>query len=115
LRSPAPADEAADVAKEFSTALYEGDLSTLRSTTCGERHEFYTTISDADFQKIYDGQKTRNELIQVNDVKAVKVTGDGDQAVVEVSALHSSKPDAPQTVTINLQKSGDDWKVCTPQ
>ncbi|WAC56978.1 DUF4878 domain-containing protein [Gordonia sp. SL306] len=115
LRAPAPADEAADVAKDFSTALYEGDLSTLRSTTCGERHEFYTTISDADFQKIYDGQKTRNELIQVNDVKAVKVTGDGDQAVVEVSAQHSSKPDAPQTVTINLQKSGDDWKVCTPQ
>ncbi|MDY6810419.1 MAG: DUF4878 domain-containing protein, partial [Actinomycetota bacterium] len=115
LRPPAPADEAADTAEEFSTALYEGDLATLRSITCGERQQFYASISDADFQKIYDGQRARDELVRIDEIKAVKLTGDGEQAVVEVSAVQSANPDQPQTVTINLQKSGEEWKVCTPQ
>ena len=38
----------------------------------------------------------------------------GDQAVVEVVAVHTNAPDQPETVTLNLQRDGDDWKVCNP-
>ncbi|GAC46805.1 hypothetical protein GOACH_01_01240 [Gordonia aichiensis NBRC 108223] len=114
-RAKPAADEAADTASKFSSALYNGDLSTLRSVTCGQENQFYTNISDADFQKIYSAQKARNELVRTGDIKASKVTDDGNKAVVEVTAYQTSKPDEPQTVTINLQKDGSDWKVCTPR
>jgi len=34
--------------------------------------------------------------------------------VVEVVAVHTSTPDQPETVTLNLQREGDTWKVCNP-
>ena len=114
-RAKPAADQAADAASKFSTALYNGDLSTLRSVTCGQENQFYTNISDADFQKIYSAQKARNELVRTGDIKASKVTDDGAKAVVEVTAYQTSNPNEPQTVTINLQKDGSDWKVCTPR
>ena len=114
MRTPAPADEAAEVALDYTTALYEGDLSTLRSVTCGELNAFYTDFDDAAYQKTYEAQKARNELVQTQSINAVRVVEGGDQAVVEVVAVHTSTPDQPETVTLNLQREGDTWKVCNP-
>ena len=115
VRPVAPADEAADAAKTYSKALEDGDLSTLRSVTCGAEQQFYTGVSDADFTRTYEQQKARNQLLKVTEVTASKVTEDGKSAVVEVVAIHTDKPDDAQQVTITLQKSGDEWKVCRPQ
>ncbi|UKO91832.1 hypothetical protein IHQ52_23350 [Gordonia amicalis] len=109
-----PADEAAEVALDYTTALYEGDLETLRSVTCGELHAFYTDFDDAAYQKTYDAQKARNELVQTQAINAVRVVEGGDLAVVEVVAVHTSSPETPETVTLNLQRDGDAWKVCNP-
>ncbi|QMU21216.1 hypothetical protein [Gordonia rubripertincta] len=109
-----PADEAAEVALDYTTALYEGDLETLRSVTCGELHAFYEDFDDAAYRKTYDAQKARNELVQTQAINAVRVVEGGDLAVVEVVAVHTSSPETPETVTLNLQREGDAWKVCNP-
>ncbi|GAB44491.1 hypothetical protein GOTRE_066_00640, partial [Gordonia terrae NBRC 100016] len=114
LRGPAPADEAATVAMDYTTALYEGDLSTLRSVTCGELNAFYSDFDDAAYERTYEAQRARNELVQTQAINAVRVVEGGNQAVVEVVAVHTNTPDQPETVTLNLQRDGDDWKVCNP-
>ena len=114
LQAPAPADEAATVAMDYTTALYEGDLGTLRSVTCGELNAFYSDFDDAAYQRTYEAQRARNELVQTQSINAVRVVEGGNQAVVEVVAVHTNAPDQPETVTLNLQRDGDDWKVCNP-
>lgn len=114
LRPAAEADKAADVAVSYVDAQNNGDIGTLRSVTCGARHDYYARVSDADFAKYFQSQKARNELVNISGVKAAKVTG-GDSAVVEVNAYRTGSPQSISAVSINLQKQGGDWKVCDPQ
>ena len=113
LREPAPADEAADAANRYISALSSGDLNTLREVTCGREQAFYQSQQPDQFQKIFNAQRDRNELIKFGEIKAVRV--DGNTAVVELPVAPGNRPQEQELTTINLQKSGDDWKVCTPQ
>ncbi|GAA1460180.1 hypothetical protein [Williamsia maris] len=105
------ADQAADAATTYTTALSNGDLSTLRSITCGERKQFYDTVSDEAFRQQFETQKANNELVDVRGVKAARV--DGSDAVVEVTAFNTGTPEKTTDVALRLRKDGDDWKVCT--
>ena len=93
--------------------MYNGDLQTLRNVTCGNKLAYYQNMQDGDWTKLYQSQKARNELVKVESINAVRV--DGNTALVEVTAVNTSTPNQPQRVAINLQKQGDNWKVCDQQ
>ena len=114
LRKPAPADKAAEAAVTYVTAMNNGDLATLRQITCGDQHEFYTKISDADYANLFASQKARNELVNISGVRAAKVV-DGKRAVVEVNAFRTEQPNTILPTSINLQKVDGTWKVCSPR
>ena len=101
------------MATQYTTALSNGDLTTLVEITCGTDHDFFASQDPAAYQQTFNSQKARNELVQFGEIRAVRV--DGDQAVVELPAAPGNRPQEQELVTINLQKSGDDWKVCAPQ
>ena len=114
LRKPAPADLAADTAVSYVTAMNNGDLGTLRAVTCGDTHAFYARISDGDYAGLFAAQKARNELVNINGVRAAKVVG-SNQAVVEVNSFRTDAPATIVPTSINLQKVDGTWKVCSPK
>lgn len=105
-----PEQKAADAAKDYQSAMNDGDLGKLRDITCGEKKAYYDSVSDDDFNKAYQAQKSTNQLMTFDDVKAVSI--DGDTARVGVDMYHSGKPGDTVPAQITLHKSGDDWKVC---
>ena len=110
--SVAPADVAADRALEYVTALQDGNIVVLRSITCGEALERFTTMSDQEFAEDHQIQKANNELVGVDGVKASKIIDDGDAAVVEVIAYKTATPDEKLDVALTLSKVDGEWKVC---
>ncbi len=111
--APKPAaDQAAEVATTYAKALSDGDLTTLRAVTCGERKKFYDTVDAGAFRQQFQTQKANNELIGVRAVKAARVVDPGN-AVVEVTAFSTSDPDKTTDVALRLHKEGQEWKVCS--
>ena len=110
-KSVAPADVAADRALEYVTALQDGNIVVLRSITCGEALERFTTMSDQEFAEDHQIQKANNELVGVDGVKASKIIDDGDAAVVEVITYKTATPDEKLDVALTLSKVDSKWKV----
>jgi hypothetical protein len=107
-----PADVAADRALEYTTALRDGDIVTLRQITCGEAQQRFTTMSDQEFAEDHRIQQQNNELVGVDGVKASKIVNDGNGAVVEVVAYKTLTPDEKLDVALTLSKIDGEWKVC---
>ncbi len=115
--SPSTADtswpKAAQVAQTYGNALYTGDLTTLRSITCGPKQKEFSQWDgkEEQYQKIYEQQKAADQLIRINGISAAMINEDGT-ANVQVQAVNTSRPNEPQEVIIVLRKIEGDWKVC---
>ena len=110
--SEVPADVAAERALEYTTALRDGDIITLRQITCGEAQQRFTSMSDQEFAEDHRIQEQNNELVGVDGVKASKIVNDGNGAVVEVVAYKTLTPDEKLDVALTLSKIDGEWKVC---
>ncbi len=96
---------------EYTDALREGDLNTLRSTTCGQLHDFYQGISAEQFQGVHQLSTEQGSIPVVDSVNAVRITDDTALAEATVYTAAESKRTAR---TFDLQNTGDGWKVCDP-
>lgn len=110
--SEVPADVAAARALEYTTALRDGDIITLRQITCGQAEQRFTSMSDEEFAEDHRIQEENNELVGVDGVKASKIVNDGNGAVVEVIAYKTLTPDEKLDVALTLSKIDGEWKVC---
>lgn len=106
------ADQAADVAQKYATALSNGDLTTLRDVTCGDRKQFYDSTDPQAFAAQYQAQKDAGRLVEVRGVKAARVV-DPTNAIVEVSAALTGAPDKTSDVVLRLESQDGTWKVCS--
>ncbi|WOC11868.1 Rv0361 family membrane protein [Gordonia sp. MP11Mi] len=111
LKDNSPESAVADVATSYQEAMNDGDLSKLRDITCGEENKYYTTVSEEDFSKAYETQKSRNEMMTFDDVDSVAIDGDTARAGVDMYNTNDSSKKVPAQIT--MHKVGDDWKVCT--
>ncbi|EGD54466.1 DUF4878 domain-containing protein [Gordonia neofelifaecis] len=110
LVGSSPEHKVAEAAKDYQNAMTSGDLDKLREVTCGEEYAYYSKIPDAAFQKAYEAQKNRNELMTFDDVKAVEING--DTARVGVDMYPSNDPSKTAPAQITLQNVDGTWKVC---
>ncbi|MFZ2240796.1 MAG: DUF4878 domain-containing protein, partial [Gordonia amarae] len=112
-KSTPEVDRAAQAAQTYGNALYTGDLTTLRSITCGPKQKEFSQWDgkEEQYQKIYEQQKAADQLIRINGISAAMINEDGT-ANVQVQAVNTSRPNEPQEVIIVLRKIEGDWKVC---
>ena len=96
----------------FIGALAGGDLQTLRSHTCGPLADYYRTIPDDQFAEVYTVTKQQRTIPVVDSFDAVQITG--DKAIAQVTAHTEAEPGTKSARTLNLENSGDGWKVCDP-
>ncbi|MFE5700614.1 transcriptional regulator [Rhodococcus koreensis] len=97
----------------FIAALTQGDLATLRTSTCGSLAEYYQGISDQDFAEVHQVAVTQQNIPVVGGVDAVQITG--DTAIAQVKAHTAANPGEQSWRTFNLEKVDGTWKICDPR
>ncbi|QSE83143.1 transcriptional regulator [Rhodococcus koreensis] len=97
----------------FVAALTQGDLATLRTSTCGSLAEYYQGISDQDFAEVHQVAVTQQNIPVVGGVDAVQITG--DTAIAQVKAHTAANPGEQSWRTFNLEKVDGTWKICDPR
>ncbi|MCQ4118152.1 Rv0361 family membrane protein [Rhodococcus tibetensis] len=97
----------------FVAALTQGDLATLRTSTCGGLAEYYQGISDQDFAEVHQVAITQQNIPVVGKVDAVQITD--DTAIAQVKAHTAANPNEQSWRTFNLEKVEGTWKVCDPR
>ncbi|MFC0449699.1 transcriptional regulator [Rhodococcus jostii] len=97
----------------FVAALTQGDLATLRTSTCGSLAEYYQGISDQDFAEVHQVAVTQQNIPVVGGVDAVQITG--DTAIAQVKAHTAANPSEQSWRTFNLEKVDGTWKICDPR
>lgn len=95
----------------FVTALGEGDLATLQSTTCGGLAEFYATVDPAAFDDIHRLAVEQGEIPVVTSVDRIQITE--ETAIAEATAHTSGNPADSTPRTFDLALVDDEWKVCS--
>ncbi|MFD6389827.1 hypothetical protein [Nocardia sp. NPDC060259] len=96
----------------YADALRSGDLDDLRSSTCGQLHEFYQGITAEQFNGVHQLSTERGSIPVVDSVDAVRVTG--DTALAEATVYTSADPSKRTARTFDLQRTDGNWKVCDP-
>lgn len=104
-------NKAVDAAKDFNSAMVDGDLSALRNLTCGEEYAYYSSVSPEEFAKAHQSQQARNQILRFDDVTGVEV--DGDTARVGVDVVNPADSSATTAAQVTLHQIDGAWKVCT--
>ncbi|MBJ8348986.1 hypothetical protein [Antrihabitans sp. YC2-6] len=106
-----PESQIRDSIATFSRALSDGDIQTLRKSTCGPLAEYYGTFSDEKYEDIYKSVE-RDDIPVVSKVEQIQITD--RTAIAEVTAYTRADTGKQLTRTINLENTDDGWKVCYP-
>lgn len=114
-RSAAAAREAQEQAvrtsiETFDTAIREGDLSTLRSITCGQSRDAYVNYDEDAWADTYARVSAAKQYPVVASIDQVVVNG--DQAEANVTSYLAADPATASTRSFDLQFRDDQWKIC---
>lgn len=96
----------------YSKALGDGDIQTLRRTSCGASAEYYNGLTDEQFADVYKSAVETAAIPVVQSVDAVQITD--RTAIASVTAYTKADPSNRVSRTLNLEESDDGWKVCDP-
>ncbi|ODR11767.1 DUF4878 domain-containing protein [Mycolicibacillus koreensis] len=94
----------------FDVALQKGDLTTLRSITCGTTRDNYVKYDDAKWADIHQRVKKADRYPMVASIDEVVVNG--EHAEANVTAYMAYAPSQRSTRSFDLQFRDDQWKIC---
>lgn len=97
----------------FVQAVEQGDLPTLRSSTCGSLAEFYRTVPESEFADVHQLAIEQQSIPVVTSIDAVQITEGA--AIAQVTAHTPANPAEQSPRTFNLLLEGDSWKICDPE
>ncbi len=95
----------------YTQALKNGDLETLRSTTCGSLHEFYRGIPDDQFAGVHQQSVEQGSIPVVEHIQAIRIT---ENTAIAQATVYTKADPARSARTFDLQHTEDGWKVCDP-
>ena len=94
----------------FDTAIRKGDLSTLRSITCGPSRDAYVNYDQTAWADTYARVSAAKQYPVVASIDEVVVNG--DHAEANVTSYVASDPASTSTRSFDLQFHDDQWKIC---
>ncbi len=103
-------DQVRATIEEFDTAVQNGDLTTLRTITCGGTRDDYLNYDDRSWADTYERVAAAKRYPVVASIDEVIVNGDHAEANVTAFVAHA--PEARSTRSFDLQFRDDQWKIC---
>ncbi len=103
-------DDVRAAIQTFDTAIQSGDLSTLRTITCGATKDNYVNQNEQAWDETQAKVSAAKTYQVVSSVERVTVTGDHAEATVTTHP--ASAPQALTTRNFGLQRESGAWKIC---
>lgn len=103
-------DQVRETIRQYDLAMQKGDLTTLRSITCGATRDNYVNYDDDKWADIHQRVKKADRYPMVASVDEIVING--EHAEANVTAFMAYAPSARSTRSIDLQFRDDQWKIC---
>ncbi|MEY2445866.1 MAG: hypothetical protein QOE00_2446 [Ilumatobacteraceae bacterium] len=113
-RDDAPAVSQEDMVRttiqNFDTAIQKGDLSTLRTITCGETADSYIRYDDEQWKDIHSRVAAARQYPIVASIDQVVVHE--SHAEANVTSFMAFDPSTRSTRSFDLELRDEQWKIC---
>jgi flagellar basal body-associated protein FliL len=96
--------------QNFDTAIQNGDLSKLRTITCGETADSYLKYDDKQWKDIHSRVAAARQYPVVASIDEVVVNA--NHAEANVTSFMAFDPATRSTRSFDLEFRDDQWKIC---
>ncbi|MCB0949585.1 MAG: DUF4878 domain-containing protein [Mycobacterium sp.] len=96
--------------QDFDIAVQNGDLSTLRSITCGATRDNYVRYDEKAWSDTHSRVAAAKQYPVVASIDEVVVNG--DHAEANVTTFMAYAPQTRSTRSFDLEFRDDQWKIC---
>lgn len=96
--------------ERFDSAVRKGDLSTLRTITCGQTQQTYVNYDDKAWADTYAMVSAAKQYPVVASIDEVVVNG--EHAEANVTSYMAFDPATKSTRSFDLQLRDDQWRIC---
>jgi hypothetical protein len=96
--------------QNFDTAIQKGDLSTLRTITCGETADSYIRYDDKQWKDIHSRVATARQYPIVASIDQVVVHD--SHAEANVTSFMAYDPSTRSSRSFDLEFRDEQWKIC---
>jgi hypothetical protein len=103
-------DQVRNTIQSFDAAMQTGDLTKLRSITCGSMRDDYVNYNQREWSDTYQRVAAAKQYPVVANIDQVVV--DGNHAEANVTAFMAYAPQTRSTRSFDLQYRDDQWKIC---
>lgn len=103
-------DQVRTIIESFDTAIQKGDLTTLRTITCGTTRDGYADYDERSWDETYRRVSAAKQYPVIASIDQVVVNG--QHAEANVTTFMAYDPQVRSTRSLDLQFRDDQWKVC---
>jgi hypothetical protein len=103
-------DQVRSTIQSFDVAVQTGDLTTLRTLTCGNMRDDYVNYNQREWNDTYRRVAAAKQYPVVANIDQVVVNG--NHAEANVTAFMAYAPQIRSNRSFDLQYRDDQWKIC---
>ncbi|MBV8964806.1 MAG: hypothetical protein JO191_01380, partial [Mycobacteriaceae bacterium] len=103
-------DQVRHTIQSFDAAVQTGDLSTLRSITCGTTRDGYADYDEHAWQETYHRVAAAKQFPVIASIDQIVVNG--QHAEANITTFMAYDPQVRSTRSLDLQFRDDQWKIC---
>ncbi|OBF67463.1 hypothetical protein A5753_04370 [Mycobacterium sp. 852002-51971_SCH5477799-a] len=103
-------DQVRQTIQNFDIAIQRGDLTTLRTITCGTTRDGYADYDEHAWDETYSRVSAAKQYPVIASIDQVVVNG--QHAEANVTTFMAYDPQLRSTRSMDLQYRDDQWKVC---
>ncbi|OCB57724.1 hypothetical protein A9X02_07955 [Mycobacterium malmoense] len=103
-------DQVRTTIESFDTAIQKGDLTTLRTITCGTTRDGYADYDEHAWDETYRRVSAAKQYPVIASIDQVVVNG--QHAEANVTTFMAYDPSLRSTRSLDLQYRDDHWKIC---
>ena len=105
-----PEDQVRHTIQQYDIAVQRGDLTELRSITCGTVRDGYVDYDEHAWQETYQRVSAAKQYPVIASIDQVVVNG--QHAEANVTSFMAYDPAVRSTRSLDLQYRDDQWKIC---
>jgi hypothetical protein len=103
-------DRVRQTISNFDTAVQKGDLTTLRSITCGTTRDSYVDYDEHAWEETYHRVSAAKQYPVIASIDQIVVNG--QHAEANITTFMAYDPQVRSTRSLDLQFRDDQWKIC---
>ncbi len=107
---PSQEEQVRQTIQNFDNAVQKGDLTTLRSITCGTTRDSYVDYDEHAWQETYRRVSAAKQYPVIASIDQIVVNG--QHAEANITTFMAYDPQVRSTRSLDLQFRDDQWKVC---